>query len=61
MTRSDDTRAPARLAVIGHPVAHSRSPQIHARFGADGGVAVDYVRIEAPLDGFAATVAAFAA
>ena len=51
---------PARLAVVGNPVAHSRSPQIHARFAAATGLAVDYTRIEAPLDGFVATVRAFA-
>jgi shikimate dehydrogenase len=51
---------PVRLAVIGNPVAHSRSPQIHARFAADAKQAVDYTRIEAPLDGFAATLRAFA-
>jgi len=50
-----------RLAVIGNPVAHSRSPQIHARFAAASGHRVDYTRVEAPLDGFAATVRAFAA
>jgi shikimate dehydrogenase len=49
-----------RLAVIGNPVAHSRSPQIHARFAAAAKHAVDYTRIEAPLDGFAATLRAFA-
>ncbi len=49
-----------RLAVIGNPVAHSRSPQIHARFAEASRHAVDYIRIEAPLDGFAATVRAFA-
>ena len=49
-----------RLAVVGNPVAHSRSPQIHARFAAAAGHAVDYTRIEAPLDGFAATLRAFA-
>ena len=51
---------PVRLAVIGNPVAHSRSPQIHARFAAAAGHAVAYTRIEAPLDGFAATLRAFA-
>jgi shikimate dehydrogenase len=49
-----------RLAVIGNPVAHSRSPQIHARFAAASGHAVDYTRVEAPLAGFAATARAFA-
>ncbi|HEX4509979.1 MAG TPA: shikimate dehydrogenase [Burkholderiaceae bacterium] len=51
----------ALLAVIGHPVRHSRSPEIHARFAAALGRPVQYVRIEAPLDGFLATVRAFAA
>ncbi len=51
---------PIRLAVVGNPVAHSRSPQIHARFAAASGHAVDYTRIEAPLDAFVAAVRAFA-
>ena len=51
---------PVRLAVVGNPVAHSRSPQIHARFAAASGHAVDYTRIESPLDGFAGTLRAFA-
>ena len=49
-----------RLAVVGNPVAHSRSPQIHARFAAAAGQAVDYTRVEAPLDGFVAALRAFA-
>ena len=52
--------SPALLAVIGNPVAHSRSPQIHARFAAAAGLAVDYTRLLAPLDGFVATLRAFA-
>jgi len=52
--------SPALLAVIGNPVAHSRSPQIHARFAAAAGLAVDYTRLLAPLDGFVATPRAFA-
>jgi shikimate dehydrogenase len=51
---------PVRLAIVGNPVAHSRSPQIHARFAAAGGQAVDYTRVLAPLDRFVATVRAFA-
>lgn len=51
---------PVRLAVVGNPVAHSRSPQIHARFAAAAGHAVDYTRIESPLAQFAATLRAFA-
>ncbi len=50
-----------RYAVIGHPVAHSRSPAIHAAFAAQTGQAIDYGRLECPLDGFEAAVRAFAA
>jgi shikimate dehydrogenase len=50
-----------RYAVLGHPVAHSRSPAIHARFAAQTGQALDYGRLECPLDGFVASVRAFAA
>ncbi|MEP6503708.1 MAG: shikimate dehydrogenase [Betaproteobacteria bacterium] len=50
-----------RLAVIGNPVAHSRSPQIHARYALASGHAVDYTRVESPLDAFVATVRGFAA
>ncbi|MDE2140194.1 MAG: shikimate dehydrogenase [Gammaproteobacteria bacterium] len=53
--------APARFAVIGHPVAHSRSPQIHAEFARLTGKVMQYTRIEAPLHGFAATLREFLA
>lgn len=48
-------------AVFGHPVAHSRSPQIHAAFGRQEGIAVDYRSIEASPEGFNAALEAFAA
>ncbi|MDE2276178.1 MAG: shikimate dehydrogenase, partial [Burkholderiales bacterium] len=54
--------APAadRYAVLGHPVAHSRSPAIHAAFARQTGERIDYGRVLCPLAGFAATVQAFA-
>ncbi len=52
---------PDRYAVIGNPVAHSRSPAIHAMFAAQTGQRIEYTRLLAPLDGFAAAVDAFRA
>jgi len=42
-----------RYAVIGNPVAHSKSPRIHAEFARATAQDIEYGRIEAPLDGFA--------
>ena len=50
-----------RYAVIGNPVAHSKSPWIHAQFARACAQDIEYVRIEAPLEAFAATVEAFRA
>lgn len=50
-----------RYAVIGHPVAHSQSPAIHARFAQATGQRIEYGRIEAPLDGFERRVDEFRA
>ncbi|WP_088138237.1 shikimate dehydrogenase [Achromobacter xylosoxidans] len=57
------TEAPplARYAVIGNPIAHSRSPQIHAMFAEQTGKPLRYDRLLAPVDGFAEAVAAFVA
>lgn len=50
-----------RYAVIGHPVAHSKSPWIHAEFARQTRQDLDYGRIEAPLEGFTRTVEEFRA
>ncbi|WP_457444817.1 shikimate dehydrogenase [Roseateles sp. P5_E4] len=50
-----------RYAVVGHPVEHSRSPAIHAMFAEQTGQQLVYERLLAPLDGFEATLRAFAA
>ena len=50
-----------RYALIGHPVKHSISPRIHARFAEQTGEAVAYELMEAPRDGFGAALARFAA
>lgn len=50
-----------RYAVIGNPVAHSKSPWIHAAFARATAQDIDYGRVEAPRGGFAAAVQAFRA
>ena len=40
-------------AVIGNPVAHSKSPLIHAEFSRQTGQDMLYDAILAPMDGFA--------
>ena len=49
-----------KYAVVGNPVAHSKSPQIHAAFAQATGQDMSYERLLAPVGGFAAVVAAFA-
>lgn len=46
-------------AVFGNPVAHSRSPQIHALFAAQCGEAITYERVLAPLKDFPGAVRQF--
>ncbi len=50
-----------RYAVVGNPIAHSKSPQIHAAFARQTGQELSYEALLAPLDGFAQTVADFRA
>lgn len=50
-----------RYAVFGHPIAHSKSPQIHAAFARQTGQDMSYKPLLAPLDGFAECVAQFIA
>src|SRR4051812_50109777 len=48
---------PRRAGVIGHPIAHSRSPAMHAAAYAELGMDWEYVAIDVPPDRLAEFVA----
>ena len=50
-----------RYVVIGHPIAHSKSPAIHQAFAAQTGQDLRYDTLLSPLDDFAGTWQAFRA
>lgn len=54
------TDAPV-FCVVGSPIAHSRSPEIHTAFGAQTGIALHYERVEVRAGEFAAALAEFVA
>lgn len=53
------TTATDRYAVVGHPVAHSRSPFIHAHFAAQTNQRIEYGRIDVAPERFEAVVREF--
>ncbi|MEN9544936.1 MAG: hypothetical protein RLZZ598_1769 [Pseudomonadota bacterium] len=65
MNMPSGQQAPAaaidRYVVIGHPVEHSRSPFIHARFAEQSGECLHYGRLPCAPDAFEPTLHAFAA
>lgn len=48
-----------QFAVIGHPIEHSRSPELHHQFAKAAGIDLNYQKRLAALDGFAASVQDF--
>lgn len=45
-----------KYAVIGNPIDHSKSPQIHTAFAKQSGQDINYEAVLAPLDGFSAAI-----
>ncbi|MGH8427692.1 MAG: shikimate dehydrogenase [Gammaproteobacteria bacterium] len=51
--------SPVRCGLIGHPVAHSRSAEIHRAFAEENGIALDYMLLDVTPDEFATQVREF--
>lgn len=49
----------SRYAVFGHPISHSLSPRLHALFGQQTGIDLEYTAIDAPSESFADNARAF--
>ncbi|WP_426077583.1 shikimate dehydrogenase [Janthinobacterium sp. PSPC3-1] len=58
---STEEITPDAYCVFGNPIAHSKSPAIHAAFAQQTGEAIVYERRLVPLDGFALAARGFAA
>lgn len=52
---------PDRYVVVGNPISHSKSPEIHALFAQQAQQNMEYQRLLSPLDGFKDVVTLFVA
>ncbi len=55
----DFSALPPRYAVMGNPVAHSKSPRIHQLFGEQCGIRLEYDTIQVDVGGFEQAVQHF--
>lgn len=60
-TPSRSEKMPVLCAVMGYPISHSRSPEIHAHFASQFGLDLQYRRIEVAPGSLPAAVASFRA
>ncbi len=61
MAKPIETGQPDRYAVMGNPVAHSKSPAIHKLFAHQFGHNIEYIAIQVDAGGFAQAVEQFRA
>src|SRR5690625_5618229 len=54
-----NTPLPKRFAVIGNPIEHSRSPFIHAEFGRQTHISLEYDKLLSTPEQFTDTVTTF--
>ena len=52
-------KVPPRFAVVGNPIGHSLSPEVHTEFARQTGIELEYDRLFAPLKEFSQVVQAF--
>lgn len=59
MNAPNSSKMTRKFAVVGNPVAHSKSPFIHESFSRQTGIALSYDRLCATVDAFESTVSDF--
>src|SRR3990172_4236493 len=60
-TKAEKDTTPARYAVMGNPVAHSKPPVIHKQFAHQVGHNIEYTALWVDTDGFAEALEQFSA